>query len=174
MFNIDFTFLWTLVNLLILFFVLKKFLFGRVGNFMEARSRRIADERAKAGHEHEEMVRLRVQYEEKLANAEAEAAALLKAARDKAEAAGAAIIAEANEASRLMLINAQTRIEAERAAALLAFKAEAAALVVQASGKLLRRSIDAEESRRLARTLLNESAVGRAGAGVSTQENAGV
>jgi F-type H+-transporting ATPase subunit b len=157
-FNIDFTFVWTLVNLIILFFFLKKFLFGRVGDFLEQRKRKLDAAREASEKEREELRRLRLSYEAKIAAAGDEVQAILKAAKEKAERTSEGILTDAHEEAKLVLENARARIEAERTAALLAFKAEAAALVVRVSGKLLERSLDSDDKRRLARSLLDEGA----------------
>jgi F-type H+-transporting ATPase subunit b len=154
MFNIDFTFLWTLVNLLILFLFLKKFLFGRIGAFLEKRAEGISAEREAAAKDRDEAKQLRLQFEEKLAKADDEAAAILRKARDDAEAAREAILAEAKSEAEAVIANARARTVAEQQAALLVFRAEAAALIVQASGKLLKRNLDSEDNRSFAASLL--------------------
>jgi F-type H+-transporting ATPase subunit b len=59
------------------------------------------------------------------------------------------------EASAL-LITAHRQIEAEQKAAMALFKAEAAALVISASSRLLQRDLNGEDSRRFASLLLQE------------------
>lgn len=154
MFNLDFTFLWTLVNLVVLFLFLKKFLFGRVGAFLEKRAAGIAAEREAAGKDRDEAKRLRLLFEEKLAKADEDAAVILREARVKAEAASSAILAEAKANAEAIVANARAQIEAEKEAAFLVFKAEAAALVIQASGKLLGRNLSSEDNRTFAASLL--------------------
>jgi F-type H+-transporting ATPase subunit b len=154
MFNIDFTFLWTLVNLLILFLFLKKFLFGRVGAFLEKRAAGISAEREAAAKDREDAKQLRLQFEEKLAKTDDEAAAILRKAREDAVAVREAILAEAKAEAETVVANGRARTAAEQQAALLVFRAEAAALIVQASGKLLKRNLDSEDNRRFAASLL--------------------
>jgi F-type H+-transporting ATPase subunit b len=153
-FNLDFTFLWTLVNLLVLFLFLKKFLFGRVGAFLDKRAEGIAAEREAAAKDREEAKRARLLFEEKLAKADEEAAVILREAREKAEAASGAILAEAKANAESIAANARAQIEAEKEAAFLVFKAEAAALVIQASGKLLERNLSNEDNRTFVASLL--------------------
>jgi F-type H+-transporting ATPase subunit b len=156
MFNIDFTFLWTLVNLLILFLFLKKFLFGRIGTFLEKRAEGINAEREAAAKDREEAKVLRLQFEEKMAKVNDEAAAILRTAREDAEIVRASILAEAKANAGVIVENARAQTEAEQQAALLVFRAEAAALVVQASGQLLKRNLDSEDNRKFAAALLAE------------------
>jgi F-type H+-transporting ATPase subunit b len=154
MFNLDFTFLWTLINLLVLFLFLKKFLFGRISAFLEKRAEGIITEREAIGKDRDEMNRLKLLFEEKLAKADEEATAILREAREKAEAAHQVILAEAKANAESIIANARAQIEAERQAAFLLFKAEAAALVIQASGKLLRRNLNSEDNRAFAASAL--------------------
>jgi F-type H+-transporting ATPase subunit b len=153
-FNLDFTFLWTLINLLVLFLFLKKFLFGRVGAFLDKRAEGIAAEREAADKDRDEAKRARLLFEEKLAKADEEAAVILREAREKAEAASSAILAEAKANAESIVANARAQIEAEKEAAFLVFKAEAATLVIQASGKLLKRNLSNEDNRTLVASLL--------------------
>jgi F-type H+-transporting ATPase subunit b len=150
MFSLDFTFFWTLVNLLILFFFLKKFLFGRIGAFLEKRAQGIASEREAAESARKEAERLRLQWEEKLAKADEQAAGILQDAKEKAAATGDAIIADARKKAALIITGAHSQIEAEREAALFAFRTQAASLVIQASEKLLKRSLSSEDERAFA------------------------
>jgi F-type H+-transporting ATPase subunit b len=154
MFNIDFTFLWTLVNLLILVLFLKKFLFGRIGAFLEKRAAGINAEREAAAKDREDAKALRLQLEEKMAKSNDEAAAILRTAREDAEVIRESILAEAKADAGAIVENARTRTEAERQAALLVFRAEAAALIIQASGQLLKRNLSSEDNRKFAAALL--------------------
>ena len=103
MFSIDFTFLWTLVNLLILFLFLKKFLFGRVNAFLDKRAAGITDEREHAEKDRAEARVLRESYAKKLHAASAEGDAILKQARAAADAeAGRITGAAREEAARIV------------------------------------------------------------------------
>jgi F-type H+-transporting ATPase subunit b len=68
-----------------------------------------------------------------------------------------------------MIASARDRIDAERQAALAMFKAEAAALVVAAASRLLRRDLNQEDNRRLAASLLAEIAQGKLSQGRLSQ-----
>jgi F-type H+-transporting ATPase subunit b len=154
MFNIDFTFLWTLLNLVILFLFLKKFLFGRLSAFMEKRAENIAAEYAAAENTREEVKRMRAQLEEQRAKVAEEAQAILRAAKEKADFTAEAVLSEAKANAEQLLAGARAQSEVEREAAMIAFRADAAALVVEAAGKLLRRNLNSEDNRNFAASLL--------------------
>jgi F-type H+-transporting ATPase subunit b len=150
------TFLLTLINVGILFFVLRAILFKPVTKFMEARSESIRNSVEQAEKEREDAQALRGQYQERLKKAEDEAAALVRAAREAAQAEADRTLAETKDAAERILANARKQIESERQAAAAMFRAEAAALVISASSRLLRRELNQDDNRRFAGLFLEE------------------
>jgi F-type H+-transporting ATPase subunit b len=150
------TFLVTLVNIAILFVILRAVLFKPVTKFMADRSRKIEDAIAQAEHEKAQARQLLQQYEDQLKNARAEAEAIIRGARENAERESEHIIAEGKARAETMIAAAQARIESEQQAVRALFKAEAAALVVAAAGRVLARDLNQEDNRRLAAGLLRE------------------
>ncbi|MDR2842082.1 MAG: F0F1 ATP synthase subunit B [Spirochaetaceae bacterium] len=152
MLDFSITFLITFVNLAVLFVFLRKILFKPVTKFMESRTEKIQSEIIGIEKSRDEIRLMQQEYETKLKNAEAEAHELAKSVQESAQRNCNEIIAEAKVQAQNMLSSARKQIDAERQAAYIAFKAEAAALVVAATGKLLRReinSIDAEDAARM-------------------------
>jgi F-type H+-transporting ATPase subunit b len=150
------TFLVTLVNIAILFVILRAVLFKPVTKFMADRSSKIEDCIAQAEHEKAQARQLLQQYEDQLKNAEAEAEAIIRSARENAGRESEYIIAEGKARAETMITAAQARIESEQQAARALFKAEAAALVVAAASRILARDLNLEDNRRLAASLLRE------------------
>ncbi|MDR2600905.1 MAG: ATP synthase F0 subunit B [Spirochaetaceae bacterium] len=156
MFNVDFTFLWTLFNLLLLFFILKKVLFGRVSAFMEKRVQGIADERNAAEKDRVEARSLRVACEEKLRKADEEGLEIIKQMRENAKLQAEAIIAEAKVQAEQILDSARRQMVSEQRAAVIAFKSHAAALILSASGRILEREVNSQDEERFAQALFQE------------------
>jgi F-type H+-transporting ATPase subunit b len=152
------TFFFTAVNIGILFFILRAILFKPVTKFMESRTKQIEQRIAAAARDEEQAKTLLAQYEEKLKSANAEAEAIVKTARENAEEEAVRIIAEGKAAAETLTANARKQIEAEHRAALAHFAAEAAALVLAASSRLLAREIGGDDNRRYAQLLLDELA----------------
>jgi F-type H+-transporting ATPase subunit b len=150
------TFLLTLINVGILFFVLRAILFKPVTKFMEARSESIRSSVEQAEKEREDAQALLGQYQERLKKAEDEAAGIVRVAREAAQAEADRTLAEAKDAAERVLANARKQIESDRQAAAALFRAEAAALVISASSRFLRRELNQEDSRCFAGTLLEE------------------
>ncbi|MDR1374216.1 MAG: F0F1 ATP synthase subunit B [Treponema sp.] len=152
------TFLITLINIGVLFFVLRAVLFKPVTKFMADRTKRIEDGIAQAEKDKHQAKQLLEQYERQLKNAETEGDVIIKAARETARQEADRIIAEAGAAAEAMAAAARKQLEAEQKAAMALFRAEAAALVVGAAGRLLGREINGEDRRRQAEIFLRDLA----------------
>jgi F-type H+-transporting ATPase subunit b len=150
------TFLITLINIGILYFVLRKILFKPVTQFMEGRTKKIEDAIAQAEQDKKQAKLLLARYEAQLKQAGEEAEKIIKAARETARHEADSRIARGKEAAEQLLANGRKQLEAERHTALALFRAEAAAMVVNASGRLLRRDLQSEDNRRYADLLLQE------------------
>jgi F-type H+-transporting ATPase subunit b len=151
------TFLVTLINIGLLFIVLRAVLFKPVTKFMEDRTKRVADSIAQAEMDKNQAKKLLEQYEKQLAAAKAEAEGIIKSSRERAREDADRILAEGRAAADRLVANARQQAEAERRAALALFKAEAAALVVAASGRLLKRELTQKDSGRYAAMFLGEA-----------------
>jgi F-type H+-transporting ATPase subunit b len=156
MLDFSVTFIFTLINIFLLFVILRLVLFKPLTRFMQKRSRAIAADIEHAESEKAQARSLLRNYEERIANVEAEAEAIIRAAREEARVRAEAIVAEGRSQAQGLLAAARAQNEAERRAALAAFQAQAAALVVTAAGRLLRQDLRAEESRRHAEAILRE------------------
>lgn len=156
MLDFSVTFFITIINILVLFFVLRAILFRPVSKFIRDRAQKIQDDINSAEKDRQDAKQLREQYEQKLAGADETAEGILKTARESAEAEAGRIREEGRAEAERIVAAARARAEAERQAALALFRAEAAALVVQAAGRLIRRELAGEEQLRFAREVLND------------------
>ncbi|AEF82567.1 F0F1 ATP synthase subunit B [Leadbettera azotonutricia] len=154
------TFLITIVNVGVLFFVLRAVLFKPVTKFMEDRSAKIADALAQSEKERNQAKALLAQYEGQLKSAESEAVAIIRAAKENAQIEADRIIAEGRLSAENILGNAKKQIEAEQRAALAEFRKEAAELVTLAAGGLVKREFKADDNKQYAEMLLKEAAAG--------------
>jgi len=156
MFDFSVTFVITIINIAILFFILKAVLFKPVTKFMAERTKRVQDSIDQAQKDKDDARKLLDEYEDKLKKAEAEAHEILKTARENAERQAQLIIAEGKSDAQDAIISAQKQIEAEHQAALSKFKLEAAALIIAVSAKLASRDFSGDDSRRYVNMLLDE------------------
>jgi F-type H+-transporting ATPase subunit b len=150
------TFVVTILNIGILFFILRAILFKPVTKFMEKRTQKIAGDLEQAERDKNQAKALVKQYEDNLERARGEAEQILKEAREKARFQVDQIVADGKAQAELILANAHRQAELDRTAAMTRFKAEAAALVLSAASRLLRRELTQEDSRNQAALLLQE------------------
>jgi F-type H+-transporting ATPase subunit b len=150
------TFLITLINITVLFFILRAVLFKPVSAFMESRTKKISNSIAQAERDKLQAKSLLKRYEEQLKNAENEAEEIIRTAREAAQQQAAAIVIEGKKQAEFYTANARKQFEAERQAGMAAFKVQAAGLVIAATARLLKRELTAEDNRRFAEMMIQE------------------
>jgi F-type H+-transporting ATPase subunit b len=139
MLDFSVSFFFTLVNIAILFVALRAILFKPVTKFMEERTAKIQSDIDGAAKDRTDAKSLLQQYEEKMKAADAEAAKIRREAGEQAEKQAERIVADGKVKAEGIIAAARKQIQAEREAAFLSLRAEAASLVVNAAGRLLRR-----------------------------------
>jgi F-type H+-transporting ATPase subunit b len=158
MLDFSVTFVITIINIAILFFILRAILFKPVTKFMAARAQKVQNAVTEAENNKSNAEKLLEQYRVKLANAQTEADEIIKAARINAGAEADRIVAEGRAAAETLAASARRQIEAERQAMAAGFKVEAAALVMAATARLVQRELSGDDNRRYANMLLDELA----------------
>ena len=103
---------WTIINLIVLFLLLRHFLINPVSNIMEQRRKLIADGLQNAQDTQDEANRLKAEYEEALSGAKKESAEIVDKARIDARAEYDRIVGEAGAKAGNIIENA--RIEREQ------------------------------------------------------------
>ncbi|MDR1147812.1 MAG: ATP synthase F0 subunit B [Spirochaetaceae bacterium] len=156
MFDFSVSFFFSLLNIVILFIVLRAILFKPVSKLMADRTAKIQSEIENAAKDNEAAKALRLGYEDKIKNADIEAMKITQDARSEAEKQLSTIIQEGKTQAENIVDAARKQIMAERRAAFLAFKAEAAALVIAAAGRLLRREFSDKDAYAQAELALRE------------------
>lgn len=156
MLDFSVTFIITIVNIAVLFLILRALLWKPVAKFMADRAKRIQDSIDQAEKDKTLAKTLLAQYEERLGTADAEAEAIIRSAREKARVEAEKIIAESRAQAEASLESARRQLENERLAAIAVFRKEAASLVTLAAGRLVGREIGSEDNRRYADMLLGE------------------
>ena len=140
---------WTLIftwcNLLILFLVMKKFLFGPVNNMLEQRKKEIDTIYESANEANEKAVNLEKEYSEKMAQAREEAGEIIRQATLTAQKREKEILESAREEVATMTRRAETQIAQERKKAYQEIKNEISDISVAIAGKMVQREIKAED-----------------------------
>ena len=158
MLDFSVTFFITIINIAVLFLVLRKILFKPVTKFMADRTKRISDAIEQAEKDKALAKTLLEQYETRLENSRLEADAIIKAATEKARREADLIIKEGKAAAEKAMNDARIQMEAERHTAFALFIKDAAVLVTAACGRLLGRELKDEDNRQFARMLIKEAA----------------
>ena len=161
MLDFSVTFVITIFNIVLLAFILRAILFKPVNKFMAERAKRIRDSLEGAETDRTNARELLERYREQLKGADLEAEEILRAARQKAGVQADRIVADGKIAAEALIAEARRQIESERQKALARFGTEAAALVMAASSRLVRREFRSDDSRFYADMLLEELAATR-------------
>ena len=156
MFNIDFTFLFTAINLLILYFVAKKFLFGKLAGFMEARSNAIAEDIEKGESLKKEGEKLQKDHQELLSGTYEEKKKILEEARQQASKESDAIIKKAKQDAERIINDARDETERERAKVMKDLRRDVAGLAMAAATKIIRANMDNDKNRGLVDDFLKD------------------
>lgn len=154
------TILFSVINILVLFFFLKKFLFGRVNAILEKRAQMVQADLEQAKQSAAEAEQLKGNYEETLRNAKQEAKEIITTARQNASVQSSEITAQAQQQADTMLKEAQKEIDRERQRTLEGVQGEIADLALAAASKLMEKQLDDETNRELVNAFLSEEGAG--------------
>lgn len=146
-----------IVQFLILFFLLQRFLWGPIQKTLRARADRIREGLEAAEAAKRDRTQMKAEIEKLLTEARREAAAIAERATKAAELAAADIRAEAKtEADRL---RERARAEADQLhqQALAQLRSEVASMAVLAASKILGKEVDANAHRALIERSLDEA-----------------
>ncbi len=139
----------SLANLVLLFLILKKFLFKPVKNILEKRKSEIDEHYSAAEKAEKDAESSRNQWEEKLSGANAEATAIVQNAADKAKERADTIVSQAHDKAEGIIRTARTEAELERKKATDGIKREIVEVSSALSEKLLEREINTEDHKKL-------------------------
>lgn len=156
MLNLNWEIVYVLINLMILYLLMKKFLFKPVAAMMAKREKLIADSIDDAKAQSARANELASQHEAALVGARAEAAQILSAARERAAAEYDRTVATAHTDAQKVLENARISIAAEREQAMNAVRMEITGLALLAAAKLVRSGSDEASDRQLVDAFVSE------------------
>ena len=151
------TIVFTVLDLLILYVLLKKLLFGRVNKVLQQRAALIQEKLDSAEEKRVQADRLKTEYEDRLAKAQAEASSILSQAQARGEREYQTIFSQAQEDVRRMQAQAKARNEADREEMLRAARREVAQLAVLAASKVTQKALDEDADRAILEDFLAEA-----------------
>ena len=137
MLDIDpYTILWTVDNLLVLYLLMRKFLFGPVNAILDGRAKAIEDGLTQARQQQEEAQQLHSQYEAEIAQSKDEASQIIAQAKAQSEALYQRTLADAQAEAKKLLEENQERNLRDRENMLRSVRQEVAQLAVVAAEKV--------------------------------------
>ena len=137
------------VGFLVMFWILWRLVFRRVGGLLDRRRDDIVSRMDEIERNQQEASRVRLEVESRLAGIERDAQERIAQATEQAEERGAAIVQEARASAEDEIARARVTIERERDAAILSIRAEVADLVVLATRQILGESLDDARQRQI-------------------------
>ena len=144
---------WTIIfqicNLLILFLLIKKFLFHRVMAILDKRQQEIDGLYDAAGKDRDDAAQMKEEYSRRMSNARDEADRLVRSAVDTAQRRGDAIVEEAHAEAAHLKQKAENEIEQERKKAYSELVGEISGMAVDLAGRMVEREINADDHREL-------------------------
>ena len=137
MLSINMGLVWTIINLIVLFLLLRHFLISPVSNIMEQRRKLIADGLQNAQDTQDEANRLKAEYEEALSGAKKESAEIVDKARIDARAEYDRIVGEAGAKAGNIIENAKENVRIEREQTMKELQSQIAGLAIASAEKIV-------------------------------------
>ena len=156
MLDLNWSIVWIIINLLILFVALKFFLFKPVTKIMDERKRQIENSIKQAEEKNTQAEALRKQYEEQLHQAGQEAADIIKDAKVRASKEYDDILQSAKENAKMVEKESEQKIAREREKAMQSAKQELAGVVLLTASKLSQKNMDEKANHEFVDAFLSE------------------
>ncbi|HSK48856.1 MAG TPA: F0F1 ATP synthase subunit B [Solirubrobacterales bacterium] len=148
--------IWTLILFLVTMWVLSKVAFPKIQEALDKRAKTIADSIEAAERQRRESDELLAEYRARLSEAREQADDIMARARKAGETAEAEATAAGKEKREELVSAAKRDIEAETRRSLEQIRKEVADLTVLATEKVTRKSLGAEDQKRLVEEALAE------------------
>lgn len=154
--NLNWEIIWVFVDLLILFLLMKKFLFGPVTKLLDQRAKGVTDTIEQAESQLAQAQQQKQAYTQQLAQARGEAAHILDQARKQAELNCNRRMEEAAQDVRRLNEQAARQRQADQEAMLAETRRQVAGLVLLTTAKVSQRTLDGETDQAMLDELLEE------------------
>lgn len=157
MLNLDWNVIFQIINIIVFFLLLKKFLFKPVTEIMEKRENLIRSSMEEAEDTRKKANELKAEYQAQLDGAKDEAAAIVKEAKARGEKEYELMLANAGRDAQKLINDAQESARIEREKAVKGARGEIAALAIAAASKVAEKNIKAEDNKKLIEDFLSEA-----------------
>jgi F-type H+-transporting ATPase subunit b len=149
--------IWTIVVFLLTLLILKKFVFGPVGEAIEKRRASISASIEEAESSRDEAVKLLDQYKVQLAEARREADELRESGRRDGERQKQEIVGQAQEQRERIVTDTQTQIDAQAQAAVAGIRDDVVVLALSAAEKVTKKSLSDDDHRKMVEDALADA-----------------
>ncbi|SNS50137.1 ATP synthase F0 subcomplex B subunit [Anaerovirgula multivorans] len=150
------TFVFQIVNTIIIFLVLKRFLFKPATEFMENRTKGIENALEEADMKNKEAEDLKGQYQEKLANIKEERNEIIREATKRAEERSNEIIKAAEVEAQKIKEKGQQEVERERHKAVNELKDQISTLAIMAASKVVQEELNQQTHEKMIEEFIKE------------------
>ena len=157
MLKLDINLLWTVVNVLIMYALLRKFLFKPVQDVLDKRQKMVDDELANAQDAKTKAEAALAAANDKLHNVDVEAAARREESAQQAEKQKEQLLAEAQRQADAIVAEGKAAAEAERASKLRQADAQIADLTRTMCAKVVVRKVTQQDDARMLDDLLQKA-----------------
>ena len=151
--KLDWGIIWPIVNIVVFYLLLRKFLFGPVSEVMEQRKKMISSDLDDAAQTKAEA------YEKNLAQAKDEAGQIVSDARARAKNEYQNKMDQTKEEIALMRENARKDIEAEKQKTIAGLQTEIAGIALMAASKVVEKEANDKGNEKLLDDFLKEAGV---------------
>ena len=153
--------LWTFVNLIVFFLILKKLLFQPVMGMIEKREQMISGQIEDAEQKNTQAGLLKEKYEAELKNANQEAAMIVKTAKERGKEEYEKILRDAGAEASKIIADASKTIETEREKAVQGIQNEIAQVAIAAASKVIQENVDQASNEKILDDFLREAGAGQ-------------
>ena len=142
MLSLDLNLVWNIINLLVLYLLLRHFLFKPVMGIMDKRRQIIEDGLRNAQDAQNDAMKMKQEYEDALKGAKQESVQIVENARSAAKNEYDRIVAEAGEKAGSIIENAKETVRVERERTMRELQGEIAGLAVASAAKIVGKTAD--------------------------------
>ncbi len=156
MLTLNWNIFWVVFNIIVLFVLLRIFLYKPLQNIMQKRTELVQNEISSAENMNKEASELRDKYESHLSNAKAESDEIVGQAKERAKLQYDQIVGNANEEAGQIVSQARRTAESDRDQMMRSAQSELADLALAAAEKLIGKNIDDAANRKMLDDFLAE------------------
>ena len=151
------TFFMQIINTLIMFLILKHFLFKPVTEFMDKRTKTIEASIEEAERKNKESDNLKAEYEAKLNDIKKERTQIIEEATHRAQSRGDEIVVAAEEEANKTIERARAEIEREKQKMMNDLKGEISQLAISAAQKVIEKDLDQNAHKQMIQQFIDKA-----------------